>query len=620
MKLQAAINGYDRHSRTFWVVASTPNPTRAYNEKGEPFLESLVGWDLARFEKNPIIAWGHDTFSLPIGKATAWEEMPDGGLRVQIQLRSAGRSELVDEIAGALEDDILRAVSVGFTPGESKQNPDGSWTRTNNELHELSLVSVPADENAGNEALNPEAEPEGEDEKQRKRVSAAAAELAKARARLRGKKASLTRTDAEEMRLDVMRLDTSRLSKAERTSIGGFRIPARLTRTGVLVYRNPDGTERRELRLPDEVFKADSLATLKDVPVIDIKDHTGLVTPDTWKKSALGHIPEARRDGDYVAADVVVQDAATIAAVERGDRIDISCGYGCRIERTSGVYKGERFDCIQRDIRYNHAALCPPNRGRAGPEVGLRLDTNGGHAWSVSQPNEEAMTIKIRLDGKDYEVGSQDHLDKLDEMHKAALAQAEADAKTKLDAKDAEIATLKTSAQKTADELQGKLDAAEARAKKSEEELEKAKKEFEEEDEEEEKSKRSRALRLIRNLVRALRIKGLRMTEETEKKLDADVEKWVEMGDGAERAIMLDAIRADGTTFDDTDKSDDYVRARFDSTFDAAKDKRGVHGTTREFIREQSRTENRNDVSDDDPVIANQKKHAEWTKTAHQSK
>lgn len=33
-------------------------------------------------------------------------------------------------------------------------------------------------------------------------------------------------------------------------------------RTGILVYQNVDGTERREYRPPEEAFRADSLASL----------------------------------------------------------------------------------------------------------------------------------------------------------------------------------------------------------------------------------------------------------------------------------------------------------------------------------------------------------------------
>lgn len=177
---------------------------------------------------------------------------------------------------------------------------------------------------------------------------------------------------------DFMSLDPSvrldgKLERVVRTQLGGVTVPARLSRTGVLKYRNPDGTIRRELRLASEIFKADSLRTLEHAPVIDIVDHTQMVTPSTFRRVNLGHAINIRQDGNYIVGDLIIQDQGTLDAIERGERTEISCGYRCTLDMTPGVYEGEPYDCVQRDIRYNHAALCPPNRGRAGPEVGLRL-------------------------------------------------------------------------------------------------------------------------------------------------------------------------------------------------------------------------------------------------------
>ncbi len=174
-------------------------------------------------------------------------------------------------------------------------------------------------------------------------------------------------------RFDMNRI--GRLNRARRTSLGGAYVPARISRIGVLRYVLPNGTVRRELRHPDEVFRADSLATLADVPVIDIKDHTAILSPDDYKRASLGHLKSYRHDDRFVESELVVQDAATLDAIDNGERTEISCGYECKLDMTPGIFEGEPYDCVQRDIRYNHVALCPPNRGRAGPEVGLRLDT-----------------------------------------------------------------------------------------------------------------------------------------------------------------------------------------------------------------------------------------------------
>ena len=43
-----------------------------------------------------------------------------------------------------------------------------------------------------------------------------------------------------------------------------------LTRVGIFEYRRPDGSIRRELRLPEEVFAPESLASYKGKRVITV--------------------------------------------------------------------------------------------------------------------------------------------------------------------------------------------------------------------------------------------------------------------------------------------------------------------------------------------------------------
>lgn len=199
----------------------------------------------------------------------------------------------------------------------------------------------------------------------------------------------------------VTRLDVGKLGKAKRTPTGGLRVPANLTRVGVLEYAYPDGRVVRELRHPDEVFNADSLATLAGAAVTDLHP-SEMVTPGNWRSVSVGHVGEAvKADGNFVAAELSIEDARMIEAVERGDRAEISCGYSCVVEPQTGEWNGEKYDAVQRSIRYNHAALGPRNWGRAGADVALRLDSNG-NACPLGTREEKRMTI--RLDGIDYDV------------------------------------------------------------------------------------------------------------------------------------------------------------------------------------------------------------------------
>jgi len=160
-----------------------------------------------------------------------------------------------------------------------------------------------------------------------------------------------------------------------RTPQGFLRVPAYVTRAGVLEYKRADGTTVRELRHPDEVFRPDSLESLSAAPLTDLHPKE-MVSPKNVRTLRVGHVGEAvRQDGHRVAATVTIEDEQMIALVERGERREISCGYACAIDATPGVWDGEHYDAVQRDIVYNHAALGPRNWGRAGSEVALRLDS-----------------------------------------------------------------------------------------------------------------------------------------------------------------------------------------------------------------------------------------------------
>ena len=160
-----------------------------------------------------------------------------------------------------------------------------------------------------------------------------------------------------------------------RTPQGFLRVPAYVTRAGVLEYKRADGTTVRELRHPDEVFRPASLESLSAAPLTDLHPKE-MVSPKNVRSLRVGHVGEAvRQDGHRVAATVTIEDEQIIALVERGERREISCGYACAIDATPGVWDGEHYDAVQRDIVYNHAALGPRNWGRAGSEVALRLDS-----------------------------------------------------------------------------------------------------------------------------------------------------------------------------------------------------------------------------------------------------
>jgi hypothetical protein len=170
------------------------------------------------------------------------------------------------------------------------------------------------------------------------------------------------------------RFDQGTLDKAERLPNGFLKADAFLTRTGVFPYMNADGTIRRELRLPEEVFKEDSMKTL-ELATLTLGHPRVPVTALNAKELGVGTVgQDVREDSDKLRSTVMVQDNAAIEAMEDDGIRQTSCGYYCDLEPKPGITEdGEEYDFIQRNIDYNHVALVP--HGRAGPEVAVRLDS-----------------------------------------------------------------------------------------------------------------------------------------------------------------------------------------------------------------------------------------------------
>lgn len=178
---------------------------------------------------------------------------------------------------------------------------------------------------------------------------------------------------SKKIQKNVNRYDIGELKSATRTPQGFLECYGFATRTGVFPYVKSDGSIRRELRHPDEVFAPKSLASLKNVPVT-IEHPPEMLNPQNVAMYRKGHVTEhVQANRDLVEIKMIVEDADAIMAVEQDNMRELSSGYGVDIVWEAGEYEGAPYDCIQTNIIYNHQAIV--SRGRAGPEIRLRLDS-----------------------------------------------------------------------------------------------------------------------------------------------------------------------------------------------------------------------------------------------------
>ena len=297
---------------------------------------------------------------------------------------------------------------------------------------------------------------------------------------------------------------------ATKTAEGFIRDTPIVGRAGILLYRNADGSERREYRPPEEAFRADSLASLMGKPITI--GHKAFVTAGNAAQVApVGSVLSAgRQDGNNIVADIVVYNLDT-------DARELSCGYTLDLDETPGTTpEGEHYDAIQRNIVYNHLAIC--NRGRAGV---ARLNMDGEQVIDDEEDSKEdnkmAEMTKIRLDsGIEYDCAPEVKVE-IEKMRKDS-----ADAK------------------KEFDKLQAKFDALDAELKKEQEgrkaDAEKAKVNFDE---------------AVKARVDLLKV------AEAHKVANADSMTDTEIKTAVIKAVRGDAINLDG-------KSADYIEAAFD--------------------------------------------------------
>lgn len=202
--------------------------------------------------------------------------------------------------------------------------------------------------------------------------------------------------------MTIKRYDLGLIPTVVKKDDGSIQGVAVVTRTGVFSYRNADGSVRRELRLPEEVFKAESLDSLKMLPITN--NHPAeFITPANAKDLQIGFTGERiDHDDTNVYASLVINTTEGLQEIDNGKR-QFSLGYTLDVEERSGVFNGEEYDAIQRNIKYNHLALV--QNARAGAVASLNMDSKDAFLdIQTTNHKKKGRNMKtINLDGIEYE-------------------------------------------------------------------------------------------------------------------------------------------------------------------------------------------------------------------------
>lgn len=136
------LRSLDPEKRSIEVVASSESL-----DSHDEVVEQK--WDFGRFKQNPVILWAHNRApghdGKPIGRGEDWkvEQTKDGP---QLIMRIVfAKHAFAQEIWELFQDDMLRAVSVGFRPRDvrlEKRAGEEVFVLSDNELFELSVVPI----------------------------------------------------------------------------------------------------------------------------------------------------------------------------------------------------------------------------------------------------------------------------------------------------------------------------------------------------------------------------------------------------------------------------------------------------------------------------------------------
>lgn len=213
-----------------------------------------------------------------------------------------------------------------------------------------------------------------------------------------------------------------------------------------------------------ELVTVDELATFaaawngRPVPLRHPQDAAGQFvsanSPEVIESSVIGQVFNMHVEGDRLRGEMWLDiekcerlggDAlAALNRLQRGEVLEVSTAYFCDVEAAEGVFNGEAYTAIQRNLRPDHVALLPDEVGACsiadGCGVGRFNQINGEEAVNCDCDKLKEATVS---EGKEEKVvRANEEIDAVAPVEAAAGAtQAETPVSIELPAELSELAT-----------------------------------------------------------------------------------------------------------------------------------------------------------------------------------
>jgi hypothetical protein len=188
------------------------------------------------------------------------------------------------------------------------------------------------------------------------------------------------------MQQDVLAFDRSLLSARSKDDDGHLHVRGTpISKAMVCPYLGSEIPLAEQMGLtPTKVYMllrdpealAKGAATFNNKQLLDL--HKTQTARSYDHELTVGTVSNPRFEAPYLKADLTVWEAAAIVAIEQDVLRELSSSYRYDADMTTpGIYLGEPYDGVMRNIRGNHVALVED--GRAGPDV---LVADGLPEWA----------------------------------------------------------------------------------------------------------------------------------------------------------------------------------------------------------------------------------------------
>lgn len=180
-----------------------------------------------------------------------------------------------------------------------------------------------------------------------------------------------------------MRLTDKAQTTRSFTKDGFLVVPATLSKLGVFDYHNKelgkDGEGIQRLaRTEKSLFTDETILSFENAP-ITVGHPEDDVTAENWKQLAVGSVRNVRRDGEHLAGEAWIYDAAAIKQIQQFGIKELSCGY--RSELLPSQEQGVDFEMSP--MIGNHIAIVAD--GRCGESCKLADEQKGQSKMSATR-------------------------------------------------------------------------------------------------------------------------------------------------------------------------------------------------------------------------------------------